>query len=158
LIRNGIPSSWIRVETFRSTDGNGTQRLHPRLVLREWHPRLMDYLVPLENDFLRRVKVLDYRCGEWLGRCSWQFDLLDASMCPPLPRAGSWTAEPRALSPATDLVPPIASGDVIAGPVLIASIDGGGSHELDRLLAQGDRQHAGAASARHYAKTRPASL
>jgi hypothetical protein len=79
---------------------------------------------------------------------SWQFALPDEVSCPPLPQPGFWTADHR--PEATDAIDdeaPEPSGDVIAGPVRVATttaapVDERDSvrHDLDQLLAIRDAE------------------
>jgi hypothetical protein len=124
LLRNGIPGSWISMDTLRSVHATGTPGIHARLKIHKWDERLVACMVTLERDFLRRLSLLDARRAEWLRGVSWQFELADTSGCPPLPHPGSWTADPR-----TQPVKPIqqagaSEAQVIAGPVLIQEVPG----------------------------------
>jgi hypothetical protein len=141
LLRNGIPASWVGLEPLRSIDRTGATGWHARLRLQQWDARLLDHLVPLEKDFLRRVWLLDGGRAEWLRGVSWQFVLPDTSSCPPLPHPGTWTAEPRPQPAPAVPSPGAMEAKVIAGPVTIS--DGAAADGVQR---------------RFFARTEPSGL
>jgi hypothetical protein len=157
LLRNGIPASWISMDTLRSVHATGTPGIHLRIKVHRWDERLVACMVALEHDFLRRLSVLDAHRTEWLRDVSWQFALGDASACPPLPHPGSWTAYPRPerREPARAAR---SEARVITGPVLIREVPG--REDLARLLAVRDaefeKQHGG--GPHDYLKTVPIDL
>lgn len=163
LQRNGIPDAWLGAELLRASNSKREHGIHVRLLVRQWQPRLLQHAVALEADLHQRLLVLDPLADNWLTGFSWQFVLDDASACPPLPRAGTWTAPlaaadtaPRADTPAAETAP----GDIIAGPVVIPKSEDDVRADLERLLALRDddvRRHvAGAEDG--FAPTRPVSL
>jgi hypothetical protein len=122
LSRHGIPTTWISAEMLMATSRGREPGIHWRLVIRHWDPRLLTHAVALQNALIVRVLAFDPLAAQWLMGISWQFNLPDESLCPPLPHPGTWTSAPR---PAEDresdapAQPAGGSGDVIAGPVRI---------------------------------------
>jgi hypothetical protein len=157
LRHNGIPASWISMDTLRSVHATGTPGLHARIKVHRWDERLVACMVALEHDFLRRLSVRDPRRAEWLRDVSWQFALGDASACRPLPHPGSWTAHPRPERAEAARPPRSGEARVITGPVLIREVPGG--EDLARLLAARDAEferHGGGPT--DYLKTLPIDL
>ena len=138
LLHNGIPASWISMDTLRSVHATSTPGMHARIKVHRWDERLVACMVALEHDFLRRLSVLDSRRAEWLRDVSWQFALRDASACPPLPHPGSWTAHPRPERAEAARAPRSGDERVITGPVLIREVPG--REDLARLLAARDAE------------------
>ena len=100
LTRHGIPAGWIGAEVLTSTSRNGAHGVHWRLQVKHWDERLMVHSVALQNNLIKRLMAFDPMASSWLTGISWQFALADESMCPPLPPARVWTAEPK-MSPWT---------------------------------------------------------
>lgn len=90
LLRNGVPSSWLGIEFFRTMDRAGarTDGIHVRLLVRDGHPDLPARMLALERDFRRRVTFIDYRAPEWLQGISWQFELPEEAQALDAPPAG----------------------------------------------------------------------
>ena len=163
LLRNGIPNSWLSADLLRTTNSKREQGIHVRFLMRHFEPRLMQHGPALEQEFTNRLLLLDPLAATWLMGFSWQFTLEDASKCPPLPNAGSWTAPPA--PPATPAsqdaagAPADQSGDVITGPVFIPRPADEVRSDLERLLALRDddmKRHGKAGD--NFAPTRPAKL
>jgi hypothetical protein len=120
LNRHGIPGSWITPEVLVSTSRSGERGVHWRLLIKHWDPRLLTHSIAIQHALIKRVMTFDPMASGWLTGISWQLALSDETVCPPMPQAGFWTAEPSAAAPvATPAVLPGGSGDVIAGPVRI---------------------------------------
>lgn len=168
LQRNGIPDAWLGAELLRASNPKREPGIHVRLLVRQWQPRLLQHAVALEADLHQRLLVLDPQADTWVTGFSWQFALDDASACPPLPRAGTWTT-PLPAAAATESAPPKAAdavvpesapGDIIAGPVVIPKSEDDVRADLERLLALRDddvRRHV-VGSEDGFAPTRPVSL
>lgn len=163
LMRNGIPNSWLSADLLRTTNSKREQGIHVRFLMRHFEPRLMQHGPALEQEFTQRLLLLDPMAANWLMGFSWQFTLEDASKCPPLPNAGTWTAAPAppvALAPqGPDGASEDHSGDVIAGPVFIPRPVDEVRSDLERLLALRDddmKRHGKAGD--NFAPTRPAKL
>lgn len=163
LMRNGIPNSWLAADLLRTTNSSRAQGIHVRFLMRHFEPRLMQHGPALEQEFTQRLLLLDPLAAKWLMGFSWQFTLEDASKCPPLPNAGTWTA--LAAAPAAppagaeSAETPDPSGDVIAGPVFIPRPPEDVRSDLERLLALRDedmKRHGKAGD--NFAPTRPAKL
>ena len=158
LTRNGIPAGWLSADLLRTTTARREDGIHVRFLVREWEPRLMLHGVAFEKEYLQRLLLLDPLAVNWLMGFSWQFVLRDASACPSMPHAGSWTAAPPTVPERKPVLAPQESGDVIEGPVHIPQAKDDVRGDLDRLLALRDedlRRHVGRDV---YAPTRPATL
>ncbi|MCC2632889.1 MAG: hypothetical protein K0S48_775 [Ramlibacter sp.] len=159
LHRNGIPAAWLSADLLRTTTTRREEGIHVRFLVREWEPRLMLHGVAFEKECLQRLLLLDPLAGNWLMGFSWQFVLRDASACPPMPHAGSWTAAPPSDPQPRPVPAPQQSGDVIEGPVFIPQAQDDVRGDLERLLALRDedmKRHDGRRDM--YAPTRPATL
>jgi hypothetical protein len=159
LTRNGIPQAWLSADLLRTTTARREDGIHVRFLVREWEPRLMLHGVAFEKEYLQRLLLLDPLAVNWLMGFSWQFVLRDASACPSMPHAGSWTAAPVSVAVRQPALAPQQSGDVIAGPVVIPQPQDDVRGDLERLLALRDadlKRHG--VSGDTYAPTRPATL
>lgn len=94
LLRNSVPNDALGMEFFRTIDRAGarTDGIHVRLVVRDGHPHLPSRMLALEQDFRRRVVLIDYRASEWLQGVTWQFELPDEA---PAPVRASGAVQPR---------------------------------------------------------------
>lgn len=94
LLRNSVPNDALGMEFFRTIDRAGarTDGIHVRLVVRDGHPHLPSRMLALEQDFRRRVALIDYRASEWLQGVTWQFELPEEA---PAPARVSAAAQPR---------------------------------------------------------------
>lgn len=146
LTRHGIPASWIGAEMLVATTRGREPGMHWRLLIKHWDPRLLAHAVALQNSLAVRLMRYDPLAADWMMGISWQFALPDEAQCPAMPQPGFWTAEQRRAE-AVPVEPAEASGDVIAGPVRIATphvapADAKDSvrHDLDKLLAVRDAE------------------
>jgi hypothetical protein len=122
LNRHGIPAAWVAAEVLVSTSRAGQRGVHWRLVIKHWEPRLLTHGIAFQQSLIKRVMTFDPLAANWLMGISWQFDLPDESLCPPMPHPGLWTSQPPVRTPApAPAVVAGGSGDVIAGPVMIAA-------------------------------------
>jgi hypothetical protein len=121
LTRHGIPAAWIGAEMLVASARGREAGMHWRLLVKHWDPRLLTHAVAFQNSLVIRLLGYDPLAADWLMGISWQFALPDEVSCPAMPQAGYWTAEPRPAAAAILDHPGEASGDVIAGPVRIAS-------------------------------------
>ena len=139
LRRHGIPLAWIGADMLTATSRTGQTGIHWRLSIRHWDPRLMTYVVALQNRLISRLQMVDPMAETWLMGVSWQVAVPDESACPALPHPGSWTA-PATHSPTGRREGPASGGsaDVIAGPVRIEEGAGAVKSDLDRLMAARD--------------------
>lgn len=90
LRKFGIPGTWITANPQASTTAKRERGVHLHLMVRDWHPQLLVFLVALERQVRARVLRLDPLAAKWLTGISWKFDLLDASPCPALPAPEFW--------------------------------------------------------------------
>lgn len=134
LARHGVPLAWIASELLTAASRNRELGLHLRLQIRHWEPRLLPFLVALEDEIASRAASYDPHAHEWLMGVSWQFAVPDRSACPPLPPAASWKSPPPSPQP----VDVLAMGDARA--------------KAQEALAAGDRA-AQAAPAPDFMKT-----
>jgi hypothetical protein len=136
LNRHGIPGSWITPEVLVSTSRSGERGVHWRLLIKHWDPRLLTHCIAFQHALIKRVMTFDPMASGWLTGISWQFALPDETVCPAMPQAGYWTAEPTMVVPrATPAVIPGGSGDVIAGPVHIPETAGRAKEPVDATRA-----------------------
>ncbi len=176
LLHNGIPAAWVRADPLTTSAPGRETGVHVRLVVQHWDARLMQCTVALQEHVEKRILALDPAAENWLMGLSWQFDLEDVSLCPPLPHPGSWTAPaeapgsgPRfAPQPQPQPQPAEAGADVISGPTRIgqASAPAGEDRRkaLERMMSERDadfgRDEAGGFSKTQpmgFEKTRPMS-
>lgn len=168
LHRQGIPPDWIGAEMLTTTGRNGQRGVHWRLLVKHWDPRIVMHAVALQQVLQRRVTTFDPTSTIWLNGISWQFALSDESVCPALPRAGSWTS-PDAPVAAPQAAPQAMADIMIGGPVPVTNVQeppparrdsDAARADLDALLAVRDadfKQHAeGEAPA--WKSTEPAKL
>jgi hypothetical protein len=149
LTRHGIPYAWIVGEMLNATSRGREPGLHWRLVIKHWDPRLMLHGVALQNSLIKRVMTFDPMAANWLMGITWQFALEDESLCPAMPHAGTWTAQPHVDAPAF-LVPASSTFGAleISGVPLRPNADpevASARADLEALLAVRDeemRQHA----------------
>jgi hypothetical protein len=160
LSRNGIPSAWLSLQMLTAKSSGKPKGIHVRLVVHHWEPRILAYAPGLEHAFIERLMTLDPLADHWMVGLSWQLALPADFVPEALPRPGSWTAAAAKAARARNTRPAELSGDVIAGPVQIASDTSAaaleGKHGLDRLLSMHDNE-AGRNS-RTFDPTRPAKL
>ena len=164
LNRHGIPATWIGAEALNVTSRQREPGLHWRLVIKQWDARLLPHLVSFQHSLIKRVTAFDPMASSWLMGMSWQFQIDDESVCPEMPHAGFWTSDPP--KPAVDPAAPVATGDVIAGPVLIGpkelpSGEASARAYLDKLFAIRDAhllEHAQSGDKPSFDATQPLSL
>lgn len=101
LGKHGIPANWIGCEVLVSSANSREPGVHLRLVLRHWDARLMLCAPALQKSLQLRLEQFDPLAMHWFRGMSWQFDLPDASICPPLPSDTVWTHAPGALGATT---------------------------------------------------------
>jgi hypothetical protein len=103
LHRHGIPATWIAAEVLLSTSRAGRRGVHWRLVIKHWDERLMTHSISLQQNLIKRVLSLDPLASEWLNGVSWQLDVPDDTVHPPMPAASTWVAPaPTTQQPAAD--------------------------------------------------------
>lgn len=173
LTRHGIPAAWIGAEMLVATARGREAGMHWRLLIKHWDPRLLTHAVALQNSLVVRLLGYDPLAADWLMGISWQFALPDEAKCPPLPQPGFWTAEQRRPQARQPVQAADAVGDIIEGPVRIATPHVGSAeakdsvrHDLDRLFAVRDaelKRHAAEstnpdATRPMYLQTQPQSL
>ncbi|TWO65507.1 hypothetical protein FN976_27255 [Caenimonas sedimenti] len=158
LTRTGIPAGWIEMHALAASSSGKATGVHARFIIRHWNPLLMVHAPGLEQSFVQRLMALDPLADQWVMGFSWQFGLAADAVVAPLPRPGSWTAQPN--EPRANLLPmaSAAGADVIAGPVHIstrAASTRGAKADLDRLLAEGAADRHGNSA---FDTTEPAPL
>ena len=73
LARARVPIEWVGFELLSAADRAGPAKFHVRLGLRRWDGWLVDSVVELERGLLRRMKLLDAMCHQWVVDISWRF-------------------------------------------------------------------------------------
>ena len=73
LARAKVPIDWVGFELLSAADRAGPAKFHVRLGLRRWDGWLVDSVVELERGLLRRMKLLDAMCHQWVVDISWRF-------------------------------------------------------------------------------------
>lgn len=126
LNKCGIPDTWITLETSAAFTARKVRGMHLRLVVREWHPTLLDHGLSLQKLINARMSRLDPLFDQWLTGISWKFDLVDESNHPTMPAPLYWQsiAARSAAAPA----------QVQKSPSQRAV--------LDELIDAGDQRHA----------------
>lgn len=94
LQSSGIPAAWVGAEALAVAGDAGQGSVQVHLLLRHWEPRVLIHAHALQESFRQNVLALDPQAAQWLTGISWQLALPDASVCPPLPPASSWTGQP----------------------------------------------------------------
>lgn len=159
LMRNGIPQAWVSADMLRTSSPRREPGLHVRFLVRRWEPRLMLHGPALEQEFTNRLLMLDPQAADWLMGFSWQFALDDASVCPPLPHPGAWTAPQAAAEQPGAEARVTKPGDIIEGPVVIPRSPDSVRAELEQMLSARDDDHKRQTQGGdHFAPTRPATL
>lgn len=152
MIKHGIPTAWLAIELLLSTDEGPEPRMHVRLLIKHWDPRLLECAVAFQQSFYKRVSLFDPQSTGWLSGVSWQFALDDESACPPLPDPSVWATPPQSahLAPAaagaatlvaatTDLAEASATPEAAAPP---RPSEADQLQELRRLFEASDAQRA----------------
>src|SRR5687767_1059705 len=83
LVRHGVPTDWVGVETLSAITRGREPGLHMRLILRHWEPQLLACAVALQKHVAQRVLLLDPLAAGWMTGISWQFAPADDSGCAP---------------------------------------------------------------------------
>lgn len=128
LIRHGIPTGWVSVDTQSAIGARGEPHCHVRLLLRHWDPRLMEHAVAFQKSFASRISLLDANQHAWLRGISWQFAMPDEETRQQMPPPATWKPAPKAAAP------------VVAAPVQVQHSQ---LEQLRRMMADGDAFHAG---------------
>ena len=92
LKKNGIPQSWISVETQVALTNTRERGIHLRLVLHECQPGVVQYAIPLQRAVTARLHRLDPLSASWMTGVSWRFAVSDTSLPPELPPPSHWAA------------------------------------------------------------------
>lgn len=98
LRKSGIPPTWITANPQVSITAKRERGVHLHLMIRDWHPQLLVFLVVIERQVRARTLRLDPFSAEWLTGMSWRFDLVDDTACPSLPSAHFWQEYLRRMS------------------------------------------------------------
>jgi hypothetical protein len=73
LARARVPLDWVGFELLPASERSGPAKFHVRLALRRWDGWLVYAMVDLERGLLRRMKLLDAMCHQWVADISWRF-------------------------------------------------------------------------------------
>lgn len=154
----GIPSVWLEIRVLAASSSSRKQQgVQARIVVKHWQPLLMAHAPALERRVIQRLMALDPLADQWLLGLCWQLEVPDEVGMLPLPTAVEWTTNRpmRNARPLRAASVPQPSGDVIAGPVRLATAGAQDARaSLDRMLAAGDDRMRG-----HTAEpTQPAPL
>lgn len=95
LSKHGIPATWLGCEMLVTSGRGRDAGMHLRLLLRHWDPRLMLHAVALQTSLQLRLEQFDPLAMQWFRGMSWQFDLPDVGVCPPMPNSTYWTTAPN---------------------------------------------------------------
>jgi hypothetical protein len=92
-LRAALGSEWLDLEVL-DVPGPlpGTRRLHARLVLKVWAPRVMASAAQLERMFLDRLCEIDPDTTRWFGGISWRLELPAGQPLEALPGPYEWTS------------------------------------------------------------------
>lgn len=164
LQRQGIPAEWIGAEALTTTSRDGKRGVHWRLLVKHWDARIVTHGVALQQALIECVIAFDPMASEWLHGISWQFDLADESVCPPLPDPVSWTARAHAQATPATQAEAKAGNPIIEEPgaesAAPAKDPDGAKEDLARLLAIRDadfREHSDGKGP-DWSSTEPAKL
>lgn len=91
---NGIPQDWVSIGALVRTGKSQEPRLDVRLTVRHWDENLVLSSMALQEDFKRRLQVLDPSATQWLTAVSWQFALADGADYPKLASRDAPAAPP----------------------------------------------------------------
>ncbi|MEP6825282.1 MAG: hypothetical protein ABI919_10735 [Ramlibacter sp.] len=94
LVRHGIPTQWITAEAVPEAGPGPEQRVHLRLQIRHYDPRLLAHGMALQSSFYKRVELFDPMAAQWLHGISWQFAVADPPAGIEMPDPAQW-APPR---------------------------------------------------------------
>jgi hypothetical protein len=88
LKRNGMVPGWLTAEAVLGSDSGRGRGMHVQLVLREWEPDLLPYVVSLEHAFRTTLRRLDPLSPSWMLGITWRFEPNNPLTWPQLPPAG----------------------------------------------------------------------
>lgn len=73
--KKGIPLEWIDCKTqcFPVRDGDGG--MHVRLVINQWHDRLMTYAFALQTELITDIEQFEPGASNWLEGIYWQLNV-----------------------------------------------------------------------------------
>ncbi|RYF41452.1 MAG: hypothetical protein EOO25_09845 [Comamonadaceae bacterium] len=95
LVRHGIPVQWMTAEAVAEPGPGPEQRLHLRLQIRHYDPRLLAHGMALQSSFYKRVELFDPHAAQWLHGISWQFAVAEPPAGIEMPDPAQW-APPKA--------------------------------------------------------------
>lgn len=73
LARAKVPTDGVGFELLPAASHPGTDKFHVRLAVRRWDGWLVRSVIELERGLLRRMKLLDAMCHQWVVDVSWRF-------------------------------------------------------------------------------------
>lgn len=73
LARARVPIDWVGFELLPAAGRAGSAKFHVRLAAHRWDGWLVHSVVSLERSLLRRMKLLDAMCHQWVMDISWRF-------------------------------------------------------------------------------------
>lgn len=104
LVRHGIPIQWITAEAVPEPGPGPELRVHLRLQIRHYDPRLLAHGMALQSSFYKRVELFDPMAAQWLHGISWQFAVANPPAGIEMPDPALW-APPKARSTGKAAVP-----------------------------------------------------
>ncbi len=71
---HGIPSDWIDCRILSVVSRNSISGLHVTFIVKQGEDRLMEFVHPFQESFMRELEKYEPRAKDWLFSLSWQFD------------------------------------------------------------------------------------
>lgn len=99
LKRHGLSADCITAEGLPSIVAGRHRGMQVQLVVKEWQPHLLSYVLALEAAFRSRLLRLDPLSSSWISGVSWRFEPKEPDRWPQLPanaRRSPASAQPAA--------------------------------------------------------------
>lgn len=113
LKKHGLGATCLAADALPSTTASKQRGLHVQLVIRDWQPSLLSYVVAIEAAVKSRLERLDPLSATWVTGVSWRFEPQVRSEWPSLPVPGDPVAALQ--PPSVDRARPAAAPPVLHG-------------------------------------------
>jgi hypothetical protein len=71
---HGIPSDWIECRILSVVSRSSVSGVHVTFIIRDGEDRLLGFVHPFQDSFVRELEKYEPRAKDWLFSVSWQFD------------------------------------------------------------------------------------